>query len=117
MKTVGDTSYLDSNGLSGYPVFGDIYNKENTGFFAVETNQGFENNGSDPEGIKAGKYAVNNVESSPSGILSSVLMPGETMIKDITLVGDIPTNLALLNSYPTFKIWQDYVVPDPIINR
>ena len=39
------------------------------------------------------------------------------MIKDITLVGDIPTNLALFHSYPTFKIWQDYVVPDPIINR
>lgn len=61
------------------------------------------------------------MESSPSSILynpvSGVLTSGETMIKDITLVGDISTNLALLHSYPTFKIWQDYVIPDPIINR
>lgn len=38
------------------------------------------------------------------------------MIEDITAIGDIPTNQALINSYPIFNIWQDYVIPDPIIN-
>ena len=36
--------YLES-GIDGYPVFGDIYNRENTGFFAVDTNQEFYNDG------------------------------------------------------------------------
>ena len=112
--------YLES-GIDGYPVFGDIYNRENTGFFAVDTNQEFYNDGSDPVGILQGKYAINNITASPSSIfydpISGKLLPGQTPISDITLVGDIPTNEALLASYPKFEIWQDYVIPDPIMSE
>lgn len=75
---------------NGYPVFGDLYNRENAGFFAVDTSQEFYNDGSDPSGILAGKYMVNNVESNPSSILydpvSGILKPGEPMIKDLTVI-------------------------------
>jgi hypothetical protein len=112
--------YLES-GIDGYPVFGDIYNRENTGFFAVDSNQEFYNNGSDPIGILQGKYAINNITASPSSIfydpISGKLLPGQTPISDITLVGDIPTNEALNASYPKFEIWQDYVIPDPIMSE
>lgn len=111
----------EEGGNTGYPVFGDIFNRENAGFFAADTDQGFKNDGSDPEGILRGDYIVNNVESDPDSILydpvSGILKPGETMIKDLTLVGDIPTNIALLNSYPSFDIWQDYTIQDPILNE
>jgi hypothetical protein len=60
--------YLES-GIDGYPVFGDIYNRENAGFFAVDTNQEFWNDGSDPEGIYAGKYAINNITMTPSSVI------------------------------------------------
>lgn len=76
--------------MNGYPVFGDLYNRENAGFFVVVTDQSFKNDGSDPSGILAGKYMVNNIESNPSSILydevSGILKPGEPMIKDLTLV-------------------------------
>ena len=111
----------EEGGNTGYPVFGDIFNRENAGFFAAETGQGFKNDGSDPEGILRGDYIINNVESDPDSILydpvSGILKPGETMIKDLTLVGDIPTNIALLNSYPSFDIWQDYTIQDPILKK
>lgn len=80
----------EENGNTQYPVFGDLYNRENAGFFAVDMDQEFKNNGSDPKGILAGKYAVNNVESNPSSILydevSGVLLSGQTMIPDLTTV-------------------------------
>lgn len=107
--------------ILGYPVFGDLYNREDAGFFAVDTDQKFENDGSDPEGILKGEYAVNNIKSDPESVLydpvSGVLLSGQTMIPDITTVGDIPSNLALLKSFPKFEIWQDYCIQDPIINE
>jgi hypothetical protein len=48
---------------------------------------------------------------------TSKLHPGENMIKDLTLIGDVPTNEALNASYPKFEIWQDYVIPDPIMSE
>ena len=117
-----DGSGLVSGGVSdGFPVFGDLLNRENAGFFAVDRDQGFENNGDDPQGILKGKYAVNNVESNPSSILydsvSGILQPNEPMVKDILGMADIPSNIGLLNSYPTFNIYQDYLVQDPIRNE
>jgi hypothetical protein len=107
--------------MNGYPVFGDLYNRENAGFFVVDTDQGFKNDGSDPKGILAGKYMVNNVESNPSSILydpvSGILKPGEPMIKDLTEIGDLPTNQALLQSFPKFHIWQNYLNPERIKNE
>ena len=116
-----NNSYEDVEGLTGYPVFGDIYNRDDAGFYAVETDQEFENDGSDPQGILQGKYMVNNVESRPDSILydevSGVLLSGQTMIEDLTLAGDIPTNLAYLNSFPAPKIWQGYIIPDKLKNE
>lgn len=78
------------NGNTQYPVYGEIYQRNDAGFFAVDTDQEFYNDGSDPSGILAGKYAINNIKSDPESILydetSGVLLPGETMIKDITTV-------------------------------
>lgn len=63
---------------------------------------------------------VNNVENSPSSILydpvSGVLLPGQTMIEDITAVADI-MSYEMSKSHPDFKIWQDYVISDPIRNE
>lgn len=117
----GNPEYDEENGNTQYPVFGDLYNRENAGFFAVDTDQEFYNDGSDPQGILDGKYAVNNIESDPSSILydpvSGILNPGEVMIPDLTTVGDIPSNIAYLNSFPAYKIWQDYLINDPPINE
>ena len=111
----------EEGGNTGYPVFGDIYNRDDAGFFAVDSDQEFENDGSDPEGILKGHYAVNNIKSDPESILydpvSGVLLSGQTMIPDITTVGDMPTNIALLASFPKFEIWQDYCIQDPISNE
>lgn len=46
-----------------------------------------------------------------------VLLPGQTMIEDLTLAGDIPSNIAYINSFPRFQIWQDYLVIDPPVNE
>lgn len=117
----GEVTLPEEGGNTGYPVFGDIYNREDAGFFAVDTDQGFENDGSDIEGILKGHYAVNNIKSDPESVLydpvSGVLLSGQTMIPDLTTVGDMPTNIALLASFPKFEIWQDYCIQDPIINE
>ena len=109
---------IEGGNSDGFPVFGDLLNRENAGFFAVDRDQGFENNGDDPVGILKGKYAVNNVESNPSSILydnvSGILQPNEPMVQDILGMADIPSNIGLLNSYPIFNIYQDYIIQDPI---
>lgn len=112
--------YLES-GIDGYPVLGDLYQRENAGFFVVENTQEFYNAGDDPKGIQAGKYVINNVTMTPSTVfydpITGNLRPNENMIKDLTLIGDLPTNEALNTSYPKFEIWQDYVIPDPIMSE
>jgi hypothetical protein len=110
-------------GVIKYPVYGDLYNRENAGFFAVDSDQEFYNDGEDADGIRAGNYMRNNVETSPSAVWydpdKGVLKPGQAAIEDITLVGDTPTNLPN-QSNPlanvTFKTWQDYISIDPLVN-
>jgi hypothetical protein len=107
-----------SKDFGGFPVYGELYNRENSGFFAAETDQEFENNGNDPKGILEGKYIVNNVESRPDSILydkvSGILNPDETMIKNLTDVGDMPQSQRLTESYPDWNLYQDVLAMDPI---
>ena len=39
------------------------------------------------------------------------------MIKDLLSIADLPSNIALINSFPRFNIYQDYITPDPIQNE
>jgi hypothetical protein len=117
---MGGYGFDENNGTVQYPVYGDIWERENAGFYAAETGQDFYNDGSDPEGINKGHYIINNVETSPSAVWydeeTGTLLPGQSAIKDLNLVGDPPPNLQHAGnlSVPDFKIWQDYIITDPL---
>ena len=85
------------DGTEGYPVLGQIGSSP-AGFFAVPADMEFYNDGSDQQGIKNGKYYINNLTQTPSSLYT-----GDGGIKDVTATADILT-------WDTFqsRSWSDY---------
>lgn len=94
----------------GYPVLGE-FGYADTGFYAVDTNQEFTNDGSDPDGIMSGKYFENNLTGTPSS-----LYPDGPTITEPNYVGDILIKDRFSN-LPDWKIYQDYCLFDRIMNE
>ena len=93
-----------------YPVLGE-FGYADAGFYAVDSNQEFTNDGSDKEGILAGKYFENNLTGTPSS-----LYPNGPTIKEPYIVGDILTK-DTFDNLPDWDTYQDYCSFDRIMNE
>lgn len=80
-----------------------VTNEGQMGFWGVSTSQEFYNDGSDSEGLKSGKYMVNNVFAHNYPEISG--HPQLSKIKYNTLFGDIFSNYDknLINSWDQFN--------------
>ena len=90
-------NYTGEQQIEGYPTIGQIGSAG--GLFAVPTNMQFENDGSDIDGIKQGKYYINNLTQSPKQLYN-----GDNGIKDIEATADILTKDTFENQIK----WEDY---------
>lgn len=91
-------NYTGNQGQDGYPSLGQIGSTP-AGFFAVPNTMQFENDGSDQDGIKKGKYYINNLTQSPSSLYN-----GDNGIKDIEATADILTK----DTFENMPKWQQY---------
>ena len=91
-------NYTGVQGEEGYPTLGQVGSTP-AGFFAVPPNMEFENDGSDKDGIKKGKYYINNLTQTPS-----TLYNGDNGIKDIEATADIFTK----DIFEMVPKWQQY---------
>lgn len=91
-------NYTGDQGQDGYPSLGQIGSTP-AGFFAVPNTMQFENDGSDQDRIKKGKYYINNLTQSPSSLYN-----GDNGIKDIEATADILTK----DIFENMPKWQQY---------
>lgn len=97
------------------------FTHQNAGFFIAQTGQKWQNDGSDPSGILNGEYIVNNVQSALSSILydpvSGKLLSGQSMIANLTTIGDLIGIEKYYQAYPKYSTYANLLATDPIENQ
>lgn len=118
-ESIGDILQNDKNNET--PTIEKFTTRQTAGFFVADRTQKWQNDGSDPEGILNGQYIVNNVQSKVSGILydpiSGRLLSSQTMIQDLTAIGDLVGIKKYYQKYPRYTTYATLLETDPIQNE